>query len=88
MPKRRGMYDAMVRHSSNLWTVWPDGLVSHGTARPTRDELIEGFMSIPVLTVTRDANGKRVRSERMYATRAQAERAAAPYAPSETEAAA
>lgn len=86
---RRSLYDAMLVHaSSNLWHVWPDGLLTASQSRPTHEELIEGYMRIPAYVVTRGASGKLVRSERTYATRAHAERAVAPYVLSETERAA
>jgi hypothetical protein len=78
---KQSLYDQMLQYSTEpRWFVWPDGLLTASQSRPTREELIEGYMRIPAYVVTRGANGKLVRSERTFATREQAERAAAPYA--------
>jgi hypothetical protein len=86
---KQSLYDQMLAFSTEpRWFVWPDGLLTASQSRPTHEELIEGYMRIPAYVVTRGANGKLVRSERTYASRAHAERAVAPYVLSETEAAA
>lgn len=72
----RSLYDQALEHSSHVWCVWPDGIVTNGRTRPTRDELIESLMRVPEYTVRRDpATEMCVRSGPTYWTREKAEQA-------------
>ena len=87
---RVGLYDEMVEHSPNLWIIHEDGLVTAGRTRPTRDELVEAFMSIPEYTMHRKTNGDpgyHVVSGPTYRNRQDAERAVTAYCLPEEKAA-
>jgi hypothetical protein len=59
--------------NGHLWVVWSDGLVTNGRTRPTREELIQDAMSIPVYVCGRDASGAAVMTGPEFWTREKAE---------------
>jgi hypothetical protein len=83
MTDRVSLYHQMLRHShDHPYYIWSDGLVTPGTERPTREELIQDFMSIPcrVPTLRKDGLGYEHLGEVTYATREEAERAVSGFA--------
>lgn len=59
-PKAGPLHAAMVSHTdpAHLWSIVSPVCVKIGTAQPTREQIIHGYMTIPVLTPThRDGNG-------------------------------
>ena len=88
MTARMSLYHQMLRHShDHAYYLWPDGLVTPGTSRPTREELIRDFMSIPCRVARRRTNGPgHDQSEDVtYASLEEAERAVSRFAPQITE---
>jgi hypothetical protein len=68
------MFAEMVQHSAALWTVNSPSCVSQSRVLPSREQIIEDFMSIPTYT-PQIINGYSVLGEPQYPTRAEAERA-------------
>lgn len=80
---KRSLYDQMVTHAPHPFYLWPDGLVTPGTGRPTREELIAYAMLIPRRVMLRRANGPGYAQvgPTTHATREEAERAVDAFLP-------
>jgi hypothetical protein len=68
------MFSEMVANSSHLWTVNSPSRVSQSRVLPSREQMIEDYMSIPTYT-PQIINGHSVLGEPCYPSRAEAERA-------------
>jgi len=74
-------YLVMCEHAhenGHLWCVWPDGVVTSGRSRPSREQRIKDYMSIPIYVCSRNEAGHAVHTGPTYATREEAERAVGP----------
>jgi hypothetical protein len=81
------LYRDMCLHSSALWYVHPCGVVSQSRILPSREQLIQAYMSIPTFFARIDERGYSVMGEPHYPTREEAERSVGNYKMDEEQAA-